>query len=132
MINLPGRNFAGFLFFMSLSAVGLANIAFWAFQGNTVFAFVSALTAWTSYLFAHYMTEGVFIDGNEDDQDHKIRPGRREEVTGTVLGTAVLVSGMGLGVYALRNTDLSLTVLAALIFHTGYTVAHYAATREVV
>ena len=61
-MKLPGRNFAGFLFFMSLSAVGLANIAFWAFNGNAGPAFVSALTAWVSYIFAHYMMEGVFID----------------------------------------------------------------------
>ena len=61
-MKLSGRNFAGFLFFMSLSAVGLGNIAFWAFNGNAGPAFVSALTAWVSYIFAHYMMEGVFID----------------------------------------------------------------------
>lgn len=126
------RNFAGFLFFMSLSAVGLTNIAFWAFNGNAGLAFVSAFTAWVSYLFAHYMMEGVFIDGNEDEKDHKITPGRRKEAAGTVLGTAVLVSGMGLGVNALRNSDLPLTIAAALIFHTGYVIAHYSATGEVV
>jgi len=126
------KGFVGFVFFMSLSAVGLANIAFWSFKGNTLFAFLSVFVGWTNYLFAHYMSEGKFIDGNEEDQDHKMRPGKKEEAFGIVLGTIILVSGMGIGVHALRESNLIFTIGAALLFHIGYVVAHYSATRELV
>lgn len=119
-----------FVFFMGFSAFCLANIAFWSMKGSLVFAFISTFAGWTGYLFAHYSVEGEFIDGNEDSENETCL--RAKRYFGVVLGALILVSGMAVGVHSLRNSSLDVTVLAAFMFHTGYVVAHYSATNELV
>lgn len=119
------RQWAGFYCSLTVVAVALAIGFIWARQERIVLTFAAAFTAWWGYLFAHYMETGEFVDGLEGT-DH-IRNSEKW-IVGAALGIAVLVAGMVVGAIGIGATAFTTTFLGALLFLSGYVIAHYAVT----
>ncbi len=119
------------------TAIALASGFIWAFQGRTVPVFAAAFLAWVGYLIAHYGATGLFIDGKQDTESHKLArsvekngliPSERWRQVGIIIGTATLVSGMVVGVIFIRQEQYLFTSVGGILFLGGYVIAHYAET----
>lgn len=121
-------NHSGFLAYMTLSAASLGFSGYHSFQDNLPMAFLGALGTWTGYLLAHRSAEGVFVDHGEGNK--RMIPENASSIAGTILGSAVLASGLLTGAVSLRSENLFLTMGSAGVFLSGYVIAHYSATGE--
>lgn len=114
----------GFGCCFGVTSVSLSAGFLWAKQGRAALTFVSAFAAWTGYLFAHYAVTGRFIDSAET-----VRRPNGTEAFGLVVGGAVLISGMVIGSQGIRVESFPLTQAGAVLFLSGYVIAHYATEK---
>lgn len=128
--EISSKSVLEFAFFILVASFSLATLSHSSVEQNVVLAFLGANGTWLGYIMAHYSTEGKFVDGNEEDEEHKMVPNERKEISGSIFGSTVLIGGMVLGAFSLKSSSFYLTFLAALIFFTGYIIAHYSATGE--
>lgn len=132
MEDLEG-SFLLFVVFMILTSVFLALTAIETFkQGPATNIFLYTLTTWVSYMFAHKMVEGRFVDGKdpENTQDERMTPRDLGENTGFLIGTAFFVAGMTVGAIGLNTASTVITVIGGLSFNFGYVVAHWSTTGK--
>lgn len=126
----------GFLLAVLGMSVFLGAAGINSYSGRTDFLFVSSLLTWLFYLAAHKLSEGTLVDGKplerqkEEEKDEKMTPSNTTEYLGSLVGAAILITGMGVGVYGIQDMNLPITVLGAVIFNTGYIVAHISTTGE--
>lgn len=92
--------------------------------------FVSSALMWASYLIAHKISEGTFVDGHEEDSNNHMIPHDRERWAGVILGSLILISGFAVGIKGLEEQSMILTFPAASLFWIGYIASHYNATGE--
>lgn len=121
-------------------SLGIASFAtaiglIWAKQGLLYHSFAASIMLWSGYLWAHKSATGKFIDGAEalhedEGYDNKVLPRRRNEFIGVSSGALVLVSGIVIGAPGIKHENLFLTSFAAILFMSGYIIAHYSATKE--
>lgn len=115
-----------------LMAVFLSSAAFFAYRGETMMLFGSSLFCWLSYLSAHKSSEGKLVDGKEvvKDSDEDMTPQNSVEYLGSILGSGILISGMGFGALGLRRGSPILLFTGAIFFILGYILAHLSTTGK--
>lgn len=112
---------------LSLS-VFMAVGVLWASQGKDVLevAFVGFPT-WLSYLIAHYLVTGRFVDTN-----HRKKPLTRPSSYSALLlagvGGILMVAAVPVGILGMHERSLLLTSIASASFMIGYSATHYAVT----
>jgi hypothetical protein len=110
-------------FFLTVAAVN-------SVAQRPVMVFISSALMWSGYLLAHKISEGTFVDGHEEDDNSHMIPHDRERWAGVIIGSLILISGFAVAIQGLREESLVMTFPAATFFWTGYIVAHYNATDE--
>lgn len=120
------KRFLGLAAALLLTSTMLASGFLWASQQRSALALFAAFMAWTGYLFAHYLATGSFMDG----KDASVATGWSER-GGVVLGGAILIAGMLVGIRGVRAADIVLTNVGGVLFLGGYIVAHRIATGEI-
>ena len=115
-----------------LMASFLSMTAFFAYRGETYLLFGSSLLCWLSYLGAHKSAEGKLIDGKEvvKDSDEDMTPRNSVEYVGSVLGSNILIGGIGFGALGLRRGSMILLFKGSIFFILGYILAHLSTTGK--
>lgn len=121
---------AGFAITIALTSFFLTVAAVNSVAQRPVIVFISSSLMWAGYLIAHRISEGKFVDGNDEDDNSHMIPHDRERWAGVIMGSLILISGFGVAIQGLREESLMMTFPAATLFWTGYIVAHYNATEE--
>lgn len=113
-------------------SIFLALAALEARKGNPRLVFIYTLFSWTSYMISHKAAVGQYIDDKESIKEVKkgFAPKEVAEHKGFLLGSTLFISGMTLGAYGLHLLSRPLTLLGSIVFITGYVVAHYSTTGE--
>ncbi len=124
------RNKLGFITAMSSAALFSSLAAVYSVLQEPEMVFPSAFLMWCSYLGAHKITEGTFLDGKEDDVDTELIPGDNKNLSGMIFGVMIHISGIVVAVVGLKNQSILYTLPGAVLFWTGYIIAHYNATDE--
>lgn len=131
--NLTEGPFSLFVIFTASTSVFLALTAIETFrQGPLPKIFLYTLITWTSYISAHKIVEGRFVDGKdpEKDTDERMTPKDLAEDTGFLTGTAFFAAGMTIGAYGLNISNPLVTVTGGLSFNFGYILAHWSTTGK--
>ncbi|MFB6116077.1 MAG: hypothetical protein ABEK10_01070 [Candidatus Nanosalina sp.] len=118
-----------------LISLFLALAAINSKQGNTGRIFLYTLLAWTGYLTSHKVATGEFIDGKEtvtskDGKDSNMAPKNLVEYPGFITGATVFITGMIIGGTGVRTGEVLTTFGGGLLFTTGYVIAHWSTTGE--
>ncbi|QGA80948.1 hypothetical protein [Candidatus Nanohalobium constans] len=129
------RAFLRYTAFTALILIASFSLALTAVRARIAsysYLFFTTLVVWTAYLSAHKVETGRFIDGKDtqNQKGNKLGLKNRKEAVGLVAGGLILVLGMIIGVPAVASENLVTTFLASSIFFSGYIVAHYSATKE--
>ncbi|MFB6241573.1 MAG: hypothetical protein ABEJ36_02095 [Candidatus Nanosalina sp.] len=128
-ISIPG-----FIAAVIAMAAFLASAAVLSNSGRVELLFFSSLMMWLSYLAAHKLAEGQLVDGKpldtDEEKDETMTPETTTEYLGSLSGAAILIAGMVVGAYGIRELNLPLTFVGALIFILGYITAHISTTGE--
>ncbi|MWG36126.1 hypothetical protein [Halomarina oriensis] len=106
-------------------------------QGALIFA--AAFAGWWGYLVAHRSVAGNWVDQSAHGPGASAtRDGTSDTTTadslstvrllGVVLGLGVLVAGMVVGVFYIRQGDHLLTNVGGVLFLSGYAIAHHLET----
>lgn len=141
-----GRH-VGLIAGLGVTAASMSSGFIWASQGKVALVYVAGFFAWTGYMFAHYAVEGVFVDdmSSEGDADSRAMTadGTAEDGAGGALdqlremmpdglraigflaGIAVLVAGIAILAWYVRQENHLLGNLGSGMFLGGYVVAHY-------
>lgn len=134
MKNYTEESLTKFLIGSLSISLFLALAAVEARQGNPAPVFIYMTLTWTSYMISHKAAVGKFIDGKENNteegKDEKMAPKDLAENKGFLLGSTLFISGMIIGAYGLHLLQEYLTITGSIIFITGYVVAHYSTTGE--
>lgn len=132
---------AGWLFYSVLTVVGLWITAasmssgfIWASQAKVAHVYVAGFFAWTGYIVAHYAAVGVFVDDvsvDGDDADEAVADRLRRvlaeeprRTAGFLSGIAVLVGGIAILAWFVRQEHHLLGNLGSGLFLAGYVIAH--------
>lgn len=121
---------AKFVITIAYASFFLALASVYSVAQRPKIVFLSSVLMWTSYLVAHKISEGTFVDGHEEDSSNHMIPHDRERWAGVILGSLILISGFAVGIEGLKRQSVIMTFPAASLFWTGYIAAHYNATTE--
>ena len=115
-----------------LMSLFLSSSGFYAYSGEQYLLFGSSLLFWLSYLAAHKSSEGKLVDGKEavKNSDEDMTPRDSVEYLGSILGSGILIGGMGFGALGLRRNSPILLFTGATFFILGYILAHLSTTGK--
>ena len=134
--------YAGMVLGLAITAASMSSGFIWASQGKVLPVYVAGFFAWTGYIVAHYAAIGVFVDdvsaadaGTEPTADsapdslgerlRTILPADPGRAVGFLLGIAILVAGIAILAWYVRQGNHLLGNLGSGLFLGGYVVAHY-------
>lgn len=135
--------YAGMIVGLWVTAASMSSGFIWASQGKVLPVYVAGFFAWTGYMTAHYAAVGVFVDdvtadgsadesAQDSDQDHSlvgrirgILPSEPGRAVGFLVGIAVLVAGIAILAWFVRQENHLLGNVGSGLFLAGYVVAHY-------
>lgn len=107
----------------------------WSPSTQWLLVFGAALTAWGGYLIAHYASSGTLVDESSHNSSSSSSTGEPtgwENQTyrriGVIAGAGILVLGMVIGVFYIRQGNHLLTNIGGVLFLGGYVIAHYVET----
>lgn len=143
---------SGFVVGLTVTAMAMSSGFIWASQGEIGLVYIAGFFSWTGYLVAHYAATGVFVD-NVDGPDettatesHEMAKNRTgsdspsrstseylrtllpEDLVrfvGFLAGIAILVAGIAILAWFVRQENHLLGNLGSGMFLAGYVVAHY-------
>jgi hypothetical protein len=140
----------GFVGGLAVTAMSMASGFIWASQGQVALVYVAGFFSWTGYLVAHRGVTGDFVDeanGPEQDTDEDdetdgddgsgwsvrgalaqlraIAPADPLRAVGFVAGIAILVVGIAVLAWYVRQENHLLGNLGSGMFLGGYVIAHY-------
>ncbi len=121
------RRTAGLIIGMSVVAVAMSFGMFYVQQERFLEVFISATLGWSGYLAAHYAATGKFI---HQRQEQHVLPQSSRKILGGISGVLILTAGIAIWAISLQQGDRLTSVLGALIFLAGYTIAHYEFTGD--
>ena len=138
---------------LAITAMSMSSGFIWASQGRIPRVYLAGFLCWTGYLLAHKAVTGVFIDDvdgpaageteddAEQDQDESetptgvvaralsqvrsLAPADPRRAVGFVLGIVVLVSGIAILAWYVRQGNHLLGNVGSGLFLGGYVIAHY-------
>lgn len=151
LVSTAGQHL-GLVVGLAVTAMSMSSGFIWASQSEIGLVYVAGFFSWTGYLFAHYAAIGVFVDdvdvedanGNAtaDDADDEsgdlgqslrqtatavraIAPENTVRAIGFVAGIVILVSGIAILAWFVRQENHLLGNLGSGMFLGGYVIAHY-------
>ncbi len=138
---------------LGITAMSMSSGFIWASQGRLPLVYVAGFLSWTGYLIAHKAATGVFVDdvdgpaaevettedGNQTGDSpgangslsmalsklRSIAPEDTRRALGFVLGIAILVSGIAILAWYVRQENHLLGNVGSGLFLGGYVIAHY-------
>lgn len=139
---------AGMIAGLAITAASMSSGFIWATQGEIVLVYVAGFFAWTGYMVGHYFAEGVFVDDiahedtapdtadsdGDDNQSHlsaaldhlrHVAPDDPVRAVGFVAGIAILVAGIAILAWYVRQENHLLGNVGSGMFLGGYVIAHY-------
>lgn len=145
--------YAGLVVGLAITAMSMSSGFIWASQGDIPRVYLAGFLSWTGYLVAHKAVTGVFIDdadgaaasenGSEDDgeqsdgesqtgvvrralsQVRSLAPADPRKAVGFVAGIAVLVSGIAILAWYVRQGNHLRGNIGSGLFLGGYVIAHF-------
>ena len=125
----------GFIASSILFSLSLAMAAIKSRQGDAAEVFLFTLLSWTGYMSAHKLATGRFVDGkdpgkSEDRKGERMAPEGLREKAGFLLGATVFVTGMFAGGKGIGTGEVFLTFTGGILFTSGYIIAHWSSTEE--
>jgi hypothetical protein len=133
--------YAGMVVGLWVTAASMSSGFIWAAQGKVIHVYVAGFFAWTGYVTAHYAAIGVFVDevtaggdeaGHGGDPDRSlagrlraILPAEPGRAVGFLVGIAVLVAGIAILAWFVRQENHLLGNFGSGLFLAGYVLAHY-------
>lgn len=119
---------AGLIVGLSVVAVAVSFGFYYVQREHTLNVFISSTLGWAGYLFAHYSATGKFI---HQKQSQHLLPKSTRNILGGIFGILILTAGLSIWALALQQSDILTTILGAMIFLAGYTIAHYEFTGDI-
>lgn len=142
---------AGLLLGLAVTAMSMASGFIWATQGKVGLVYVAGFTSWSGYLTAHYASIGVFVDDATDSEEttpsepeaepagdadenqltHALRelraiaPDETYRAIGFVAGIGILVAGIAILAWFVRQESHLFGNVGSGMFLGGYVIAHY-------
>jgi len=136
---------------LAVTAMSMASGFIWASQGQVTLVYVAGFLSWTGYLVAHRGVTGDFVDeangpepeaeGNGEETDENdgngwsvrgalaqlraIAPADPLRAVGFVAGIVILVVGIAVLAWYVRQENHLLGNLGSGMFLGGYVIAHY-------
>lgn len=137
---------------LAITAMSMSSGFIWASQGRIARVYVAGFLCWTGYLVAHKAVTGVFIDdvdgpaaeataddgeqsesetptsgvvGRALSQVRSLAPADPLRAVGFVFGIAVLVSGIAILAWYVRQGNHLRGNIGSGLFLGGYVIAHY-------
>jgi hypothetical protein len=133
--------YAGMVLGLAITAASMSSGFIWASQGEVLPVYVAGFFAWTGYILAHFAAIGVFVDdvsatdaSADDDESspdslgERLRgmlPAEPKRAVGFLVGIAILVAGIAILAWYVRQENHLLGNLGSGLFLGGYVVAHY-------
>ena len=144
--------FAGLVGGLGLTAAAMASGFIWASRGEVPLVYVAGFLSWTGYLVAHYAVTGVFVDdmsaaapdddgdaaspdgdaGNSESEVNSVGAQLRHlapedpvDALGFVAGIVILVAGIALLAWFVRQENFVLGNIGSGMFLAGYAISHY-------
>lgn len=144
--------YLGLVVGLAITAMSMSSGFIWASQGHIPEVYVAGFLSWTGYLIAHKAVTGVFIDdvdgpagdnGTKDDDQNEsdtptrgiarralsqlrsLTPAEPRKAVGFVGGIAVLVSGIAILAWYVRQGSHLRGNIGSGLFLGGYVIAHY-------
>lgn len=121
-----------------ITAASMSSGFIWASEGKVALVYVAGFFSWTGYITAHYAAIGVFVDDvDADDTDgdenpdslagrlRAILPTEPMRAVGFLIGIAILVTGIAILAWYVRQGNHLLGNLGSGMFLGGYVIAHY-------
>lgn len=129
------REKTGFISSVTLLSLFLALAAIEAKNGNSAGIFLYTFLSWIGYMSAHKIATGKFIDGKnpdkpDTDKNEVMAPGNLIEYAGFLSGASIFIAGMIAGGKGVKTGEILLTFLGGVLFTTGYIIAHWSTTKE--
>lgn len=149
LVRQAGR-YGLFVVGIAVTAMSMSSGFIWASQGLVAPVYVAGFFSWTGYLLAHYAAVGVFVDDVdaapvEDDAAEgegsgdtgvdsvggavsylkDVGPGGVGRTLGFAAGIVVLVAGIAILAWYVRQEHHLLGNLGSGMFLGGYVIAHY-------
>jgi len=140
--------YLGLVVGLGVTAASMSSGFIWASQGKVALVYVAGFFAWTGYMSAHYAVIGVFVDdvsGDEETAGEGNGPGGTDDggadgalgrlraivpsdplrAVGFVVGIVVLVAGIAVLAWYVRQENHLLGNVGSGMFLGGYVLAHY-------
>jgi len=121
-----------------ITAASMSSGFIWASQGKVALVYVAGFFSWTGYMTAHYGAIGVFVDdvaadeasggSDPDSLGERLRgilPTDPWRAVGFVAGIAILVAGIAILAWFVRQENHLLGNVGSGMFLGGYVIAHY-------
>ncbi len=112
---------------ISISSVSFSLTVIFVQQGRTAPVFVALALFWGGYLLAHYTATGKVI---HQAGSHTALPTDRRKAVLAVLGVTLLLAGITAVPLPAASGDIATTSAAVLVAATGYLMAHYGFTGD--
>lgn len=133
---------------LTLTAVSFSSGLIWAVRGQILLVYLAGFATWLGYIVAHYGETGVFVDdisgpghghasGPEPDPTTRwsiagalaslrgLLPADDRRALGFLAGTVILVVGIAILAWFVRQEDFLLAPTGSGLFLVGYAIAHY-------
>lgn len=133
---------------LTLTAVSFSSGLIWAVRGQVLLVYLAGVATWLGYIVAHYGETGVFVDdisgpghGHDSGPDLEptagwslagalgalrgLLPADDRRALGFLAGNAILVVGIAILAWYVRQEDFLLAPTGSGLFLMGYTIAHY-------
>lgn len=109
---------------MVILSVAFAQSVLWAARGRSItLVFAGGVLAWASYLAAHKIVTGRFVDPPEEGRTPRIPPQWTARIILTVAVTSMVVGPM-VGLLGIHLDSLPVTTSGTAIFLVGYVFVH--------
>lgn len=138
---------------LTLTAVSFSSGLIWASRGQVLLVYLAGFATWLGYIVAHYGETGVFVDdirgsahmhegANHSDLGSTagrslgatdrplghlrgLLPADDRRALGFLAGNAILVIGIAILAWYVRQENFMFAPLGSGLFLLGYTIAHY-------
>ncbi len=134
--------YAGMVAGLAITAASMSSGFIWATEGKVLHVYVAGFFSWTGYMTAHYAAIGVFVDDVSADEATSahteetgdpslaervrgILPAEPTRAIGFLAGIAILVAGIAILAWYVRQGNHLLGNVGSGMFLGGYVIAHY-------
>jgi hypothetical protein len=147
-VSNPAGSYVGLVVGLGITAASMASGFIWASRGEVMLVYLAGFSSWTGYLVAHYAVTGVFVDDMSESEEESesgtldsepsetevrsvgaqlrhLAPEDPVDAFGFVAGIVILVAGIALLAWFVRQENFLLGNIGSGMFLAGYAISHY-------